>query len=217
MRTVQRFWRHPFFFPLPSKLFCSATWANWNWLSVNWMSGNACWDCDLWPTFGTCANVLNEGDVWFWCCERRSDLMRTEPEWKVPSQGTYPHNSESSILTRQTKTNSSTAAHYSTVVSLHGWVNPSGPAVFAQRSGWTAQEGLNASYFTLLHGHSHYFSDNRIKLTSCLRKHCESFAKKHHQVVHKCCHCHPSSRQQAVTGSMCCDVPVCPSGPSLGD
>lgn len=49
-----------------------------------------------------------------------SDRMRAEPERKVPSKGTYPHNSESSILTRQTKTNSSTAAHYSTVVSLHG-------------------------------------------------------------------------------------------------
>lgn len=128
------------FFPLPSILFCSVPWANWNGLNVNWMRGDECWDCDLWPTFGTCAQrrrcmvlkVVWEFVHWTWA--------------RGPVPGYVSSLFRISHFTRQTKTNS--VAYYSTVVSLHGWLNPSGPAVFAQRSGWTAQEGLNASYST---------------------------------------------------------------------
>lgn len=136
----------PIFSLSPLNSFVSAPWANWNRLSVNWMSGDVCWDCDLWPTFGTCAtcskremygsNAAKGGLIVHWTWARGSFPRHVSSQFRI------------SHFTRQTTTISSTAAHYSTVVLLHGWVNPSGPAVFAQRSGWTAQEGLNASYST---------------------------------------------------------------------
>lgn len=138
-------------FLLPSKLFCSVPRANWNGLSVNWMCIDVCWDRDIWPTFDTCKSVQCGRYIWFFT------LFITY------RRGICPYNEESGIL--QDKQKQTEAGYYSTGVSLHGWVNPSGPVVFAQRSAWTAQEGPYAAASPRCYSHSHNLSGDRIKPT----------------------------------------------------